>query len=167
MLLFIADDINNKRKGFNILLKAYKNLRQKDNIIICTAGSNANVSRDYNNIYNLGKIYDERLLSMAYSAADILINPALEEAFGNTVIESSMCGTPVVGFAAGGLNDTIIQNHNGRLCKEISSDDLKEEIEYTIDNINTFNREEIRKETEKKYSLRIQANRYIVIYNTI
>jgi len=166
MLLFVADDINNKRKGFNILLKAFNNIRQKDNIIICTVGSNANVSRD-DNIYNLGKIYDERLLSMAYSAADILINPAIEEAFGNTIIESSMCGTPVVGFAVGGLNDTIIQNHNGRLCKEISVDALKEEIEYTMDNINTFNREEIRKETEKKYSLRIQANKYMDIYNSI
>ena len=47
------------------------------------------------------------MLSTIYSAADVFVIPSLQESFGQTVIESLACGTPVVGFASGGIVDMV------------------------------------------------------------
>lgn len=57
-------------------------------------------------------------LAQIYATADLFVFPSASETFGNVVLESLACGTPVVGANAGGVQ-TIIQNGiTGMLCTE-------------------------------------------------
>jgi glycosyltransferase involved in cell wall biosynthesis len=51
----------------------------------------------------LGYIHEPRDLAVCYSAADALVVPSLSDNSPNTVVESMACGTPVFGFAVGGI----------------------------------------------------------------
>ena len=70
------------------------------------------------NVRNLhiGTIKNDRLLSLIYSAADVYVIASLQESFGQTVIESMACGTPVVGFASGGIVDMVRPGISGYLA---------------------------------------------------
>jgi glycosyltransferase involved in cell wall biosynthesis len=68
----------------------------------------------------LGFIEDETVLAEIYSAADLFIIPSIDDNLPNTVIESLMCGTPVVGFRTGGIPDVISDGENGYICQSIS-----------------------------------------------
>lgn len=57
-------------------------------------------------------------LANIYAASDLFVFPSPTETFGNVMLESLACGTPVVGANAGGVK-TIVQNGiTGILCEE-------------------------------------------------
>lgn len=55
-------------------------------------------------------------LADVYAASDLMVFPSPTETFGNVVLESMACGTPVVGADAGGVRTIIADQQNGRLC---------------------------------------------------
>ncbi len=50
---------------------------------------------------------DQRVLNDAYGSAWVTVLPATSEAFGLVLAESLACGTPVVGFADGGIPEVV------------------------------------------------------------
>lgn len=166
VLLFVADSIDNNRKGFAFLKKALEVL-DNSNVILCAIGNDNNEVDLIDNVIKLGPIYDERLMSIAYSAADVFVIPSLMDNLPNTVLESLMCGTPVIGFPVGGIVDMIQHKKNGLIVKDISVQSLLETLEEFLNLKVEFNSEEIRKNAVKKYDLDIQASEYIKIFNEI
>jgi glycosyltransferase involved in cell wall biosynthesis len=168
VLLFVADSLESSRKGYEYLQKSLKIISDKyqEQIFLCAIGNNSNV-RTENNILELGKISDERIMAIAYGASDVFIIPSLEDNLPNTMIEAGLCGTPVIGFPVGGILDFVEDGKNGYLCPEISVQSLKETIEKFLDNPNIFDREKIAKEAKEKYALDIQAKAYIQLYQSI
>lgn len=61
----------------------------------------------------LGYISDNQRLARAYSAADLVVVPSLEETFSNTTAEAIACGTPVVGFKTGAIPDLAVDGMTG------------------------------------------------------
>src|SRR5207248_11420316 len=80
----------------------------------------------------LGRVNNDRMLSTIYSAADLFVIPSLQESFGQTVIESLACGTPVVGFASGGIVDTVRPGQTGWLAPTGDTDALRDAIETAL-----------------------------------
>ncbi len=58
-------------------------------------------------ILGLPRTNSARELAQAYSAADVFVNPSLEETFGMTTLEAQCCGTPAVVY-------------QGTACQEIA-----------------------------------------------
>ena len=56
-------------------------------------------------------------LAKYYSAADVVLVASLWETFGRIPAESQMCGTPVVGFATGGIPEIVIDKVTGVLVQ--------------------------------------------------
>ncbi|WP_417197995.1 glycosyltransferase [Bizionia sp.] len=166
VILFVADSISNHRKGYAYLKKAF-DLMQRDDVILCAVGSKKSALESVKNTIELGSIYDERLMSMAYSAADVFVIPSLMDNLPNTVLESLMCGTPVIGFPIGGIPDMIQDGENGLLTKTVNSMALLDTIDTFLVTMDSFDRESIRAHAIKKYDLKIQADSYIDLFKTI
>ncbi len=166
VFLFVADSITNNRKGF-VFLKRALELLEDPNIILCAIGKENGELESIKNIIHLGVIEDERLMSIAYSAADVFVIPSLMDNLPNTVLESLMCGTPVIGFPVGGILDMIAHGKNGLIVKEISVQSLVETFKEFINIQDQFDSQKIRKTAVQLYDLDVQALEYKKLFTTI
>jgi len=166
VILFVADSISNNRKGFIYLKRAFQQLTN-ENVVLCAIGQKNSELESFDNILELGPIYDERLMSIAYSAADVFVIPSLMDNLPNTVLEAIMCGTPVIGFPVGGIPEMIVDGENGLLTKDISVSSLIETLSKFLDFSGRFDREKIRENAVEKYDQKIQAERYISLFKKI
>ncbi len=165
-LLFVADSLENHRKGFRILLKSLEMLGNlKLNIMLIGSDKPKDLKfSDNHKVYSLGTVIDERVMSIVYNAADLFIIPSLMDNLPNTALESVCCGTPVIGFDIGGIPDIIEDGVNGLLVKELCHEQLAKALYNGINNIEKFNNKSISKSAVEKYQLRIQASRYLELF---
>lgn len=82
--------------------------------------------------YWLGHLHDDYSLALVYSAADVMVVPSRQEAFGQTASEAQACGCPVVAFGATGLLDIVEHGETGYLAEPYSSEDLSKGIEWVL-----------------------------------
>ena len=120
VVLFVADSINNQRKGYGYIKMALEKIESKT-VVLCAIGQKSEELTAIKNVIELGPIHDERLMSMVYSLADVFVIPSLMDNLPNTVLESLMCGTPVIGFPTGGIPDMVQHGKNGLLTENISA----------------------------------------------
>lgn len=166
VILFAADSIHNNRKGF-IYLKRALELMKNEDVVLCSIGRGKPNLNSTIKAIHLGHISDERIISAVYSLADVFVIPSLMDNLPNTVLESLLCGTPVIGFPIGGIPDMIEDGKNGLLTHELSVESLKCTIESFLNQKVSWSREEIRKQAVLKYDQSIQAKKYIELYSSI
>jgi glycosyltransferase involved in cell wall biosynthesis len=76
---------------------------------------------------------DERSLARAYGEAWVAVLPAVDEAFGLVLVEALACGTPVVGYAGGGIPEIVDRDDTGRLFDRLEPDALAGAITQTLE----------------------------------
>lgn len=101
-VLIVAGAVNLKepRKGGPLLEWVIQNVHERTAARVITFGA---LSDQFKGVISLGIIQDERMMPWIYSAADIMMHTAHEESFGQTLMEASACGIPVVSMKAGGM----------------------------------------------------------------
>ncbi len=138
----------------------------RSSLALCAVGSKSELEEN-NKVIELGKIHDQRLMAMAYSAVDLFVIPSLEDNLPNTMLESLCCGTPVLGFQTGGIVDAIVDGVNGLLCDEISVNSLVYGLKRFVSGEVVFDRDAISKTASERFALDKQANAYIKLYKEI
>lgn len=127
---------SDKRKGFSLLQKALQVFCGKfsaTEVSILLFGVNDGGHSDFEmKTYYLGYLYDDISLVLAYSAADVMVVPSYQEAFGQTASESLACGTPVVAFDVTGLKDIVDHKVCGYLAEPYNPEDLATGIEWVL-----------------------------------
>jgi glycosyltransferase involved in cell wall biosynthesis len=83
-------------------------------------------------VHALGGVGDDRLLALAYAAADLVVVPSLFDNLPNVLLESLACGTPCVGFATGGIPEAIVPGRTGGLAEAISGPALAACVEHWL-----------------------------------
>lgn len=83
------------------------------------------------------------------------------EPFGLVVIEAMACGTPVIAYKRGSMQELIKDNETGFLVNSA------EEAVQAIKKIGNLNRENCRKHVEKNFNLKTMINRYQRLYRKI
>lgn len=166
VILFVSDTINNHRKGYSFLKHAISNIKHRD-LVCCAIGKKSSQDISDTDIVELGEIKDEIVMSKAYAMADVFVIPSLMDNLPNTVLESLLCGTPVIGFPVGGIIDMIEHGKNGLLTEAINSKTLRETIDHFLIDIYQFNREEISKNARKKYDIKIQSKAYANLFQSM
>jgi len=164
-LLFVADSSAIKRKGFDQLAQAIEVLRDRSDLFLLSVGGGKPMVADLPQLH-LGRISNDRMLSVIYSAADVFVIPSLQESFGQTVTESLACGTPVVGFDTGGIPDMVRPGLTGYLAPVGNSAALASAIARLLDDPASAAAMSVscRQIAVKEYSLAVQAESYLRFY---
>jgi glycosyltransferase involved in cell wall biosynthesis len=82
----------------------------------------------------MGHLNDDATLALLYSAADVMVVPSRQEAFGQTGSEAQACGCPVVAFSCTGLLDVVEHRVTGYLATPYDPVDLANGISWVIEN---------------------------------
>lgn len=166
--------IGDPRKGFQLLQPALQKLIQlewKDKIeLVVFGGSKPEKPLDLGfKIHYLGQFQDDISLALVYSAANVMVVPSIQEAFGQTASEALVCGTPVVTFNATGLKDIVAHQKNGYLAQPFEVDDLARGITWVLEDQDRYNYLCLcaREQVQDEFRLETQAYRYQSLYDQI
>jgi glycosyltransferase involved in cell wall biosynthesis len=83
-------------------------------------------------IHYTGHLHDDLSLRALYSAADVMVILSRQDNLPNTGVEAHACGTPVVAFDIGGLQDIVEQQKTGYLAKAFDSEDLARGVLWVL-----------------------------------
>jgi glycosyltransferase involved in cell wall biosynthesis len=168
VVLFAADSVNNRRKGVQYLIDALNGL-QLDNLFLLSVGGGQLPIASSVPYLHLGKINNDLMLSVVYSAADLFVIPSVQDNLPNTVLESMACGTPVVGFDVGGIPDMVRPGVTGLLSPVGDVNALREAIASLLQD--PMKRAELsancRQTVLNEYTLEIQACNYLKLYQSL
>ena len=174
LILFGAGSnaVGDPRKGLSLLQAALQKLKGwGDRVELVIFGVSApEKAIDFGfKAHYLGRFYDDLSLVLSYSAADVMIVPSLQEAFGQTASESLACGTPVVAFGATGLKDIVSHKQDGYLAEPFSAEDLAQGIAWVLDDPQQHQqlRLNARVKAEQEFTLLLQAQRYSKLFNEL
>ena len=169
VVLFSADSLAPQRKGFSLLVKAFRQMTTDNSTLLVSLGSGGQALEGLPNYLHLGHFNDDHALALAYSAADVFVIPSLQDNLPNTVLESLACGTPVVGFDTGGIPDMVRPGVTGLLAPAGDVDALQHAIETLLENpsLRAELSHKARRVAEQEYSLAVQSGRYLELYQTL
>lgn len=166
VMLFVSDSLKNYRKGFELLTEALLNLNHIK-VTVLAIGKGAIPDRGNLKITSLGEISSSLEMAACYGAADVFILPSREDNLPNVMLESFACGTPIVGFSIGGIEEHTIGSITGVLAEDVTAQSLTKAIEKFYQTKNYYNKFVVRKYAEDNFSFKKQADSYIALYEKI
>ena len=170
VLLFVSEELGNRRKGFALLLEALARCAGKiPDLLLLSLGQNKPAVHVDIPWVHVGSVNNDRFLSMVYSAADLFAICSLQDNLPNTVLEAMACGLPVVGHAVGGIPDMVRNGVNGLTVAATDDGALAAAI---VDLFNDSARcaqmgANGRRIAVEEYSVERQAQRYSELYATL
>ena len=184
LLLFGAMNTQDKRKGFDYLLKALEilktkygdEIRQQIELVIFGKSKGSDFSDLPYKIVEMGQISQIDKLVNLYNAANLFVLPSLEDNLPNTVMEALACASPVLAFDQGGIPDMIEHKKNGYLARYKSKDDLAEGIYWVWKTFQSKTNEDIsyealsinaRQKVLQSFKEEIVAQKYLDLYKRI
>lgn len=115
-----------KRKGLDVFIKLANRLDKKFKIAL--VGTNDEIDKILpERIISIHKTQNQSQLAEIYSAADLFVNPTLEENFPTVNLESLSCGTPVLTYNTGGSAE-MLDTTCGSVVPKGNVDALEKEI---------------------------------------
>ncbi len=134
------------------------------NVKIIVAGPYMDGIEVAENIVLLGRVTDQLKLAMLYSLADLTLLTSHKETFSMVTAESLSCGTPVVGFKAGGPEQIALKDFS----KFVDYSDLNS-LYLEIENFLTIDFDSIKISNLAKatYAKETMCEKYIDIYKEL
>lgn len=132
-LLFSGQAV--KGKGLEILIEALADIPYDWHLTVFCEGPRRIPAEDLAKKHDISSRItfngwvEQSVLIDAYKSADIFVLPSIWDDPGPLVgIEALACGTPVVGFAVGGIPDYVIEGKTGFLVEETNDKGLRSGI---------------------------------------
>lgn len=176
IFLFGADNFAEKRKGGAELNRVIElcmaepgfrsGVESKRILWACFGNSEGNESSFGVPVHGFGRVTDDGLLASIYAAADVFVLPSIEDNLPNTMLESLCCGTPVVGFDIGGVPDAVVSNETGLLAPALDCGAFAKALCRLAGDavLRTSLSEKCLVEAPKRFSMEVQAQRYLALY---
>jgi glycosyltransferase involved in cell wall biosynthesis len=169
VVLFIADRLRSTLKGWSQLQRALAEIPDLPHVRVLTVGSGDTGDMSAPRFRHLGRLADPDAIRDAYNAADLFVIPSLHDNLPNTVLESLACGTPVVGFATGGVVDAVEHGVTGMLAPIGNTKELGACINKVLSN--EILRESMARAARARalsyYGLDQQAKAYMSLYERL
>ena len=151
------------RKGGRYILELAQILKDQ-NVVFIVAGKHTPEMKVPPNVILLGVVSDQNIMAQYYSMADVTVVVGKRETFNMPVAESLCCGTPVVGFMAGGP-ESIAMKEYSRFVDYGDSDALANNLLWMLTQEN--DKHTISKQAKKQYAATVMAEEYINIYEQL
>jgi len=91
----------------------------------------------------------------------LLVMPSYIEGLPNLLLESMMCGTPVLASTAGGISDLIVDRKTGFLLKKVSPQVIAFSVKHALSSNQLHNiANNAKRLVEKEYSVRASIERF-------
>lgn len=115
---------------------------------------------------NAGFITDMKKLAGLYSAADIFLNPTLQDVLPNVALESMACKTPSVTFRTGGVPEAVLDGQTGLVAPQGDVQQMANHCEGLIRNRKLLLAlaEEGRKHAERTFAYPVIAAQHAALY---
>lgn len=152
-------DPNHFKGGFYILELA----KRMPEVQFIIAGNCVEEIHPPENVILLGRVTDQKELARYYSMADVTVIASKKETFSMIVAESLCCGTPVVGFKAGGPEQIALPEYS-RFCEYGDMDTLTENA-YAL--MNMEKGLQLPSNAAGCYSTRKMVDRFLSIYQSL
>lgn len=180
---FGADDVNNRRKGVHHLLNAFRKISDQAQAATRSTDSGNSVDTVEGLLFGAGKIEDcadlPRLHQMGfvdsiyqqqliYSAADMVVVPSREDNQPQVGLEAMACGTPVIGFRAGGIPEYVRHDQTGLLAELGNESQLAAQI-LQLARDASFRRRlgrQARAMMESEFEMAQQSQKYVQLYQS-
>lgn len=165
-LLFVTANFNpidksNNKGGWYIVELAK---RMTDAIFIVVTPVAHNIENLPDNVYVWGKASSSFELAQLYSTVNLSLIASRRETFSMILAESLCCGTPVVGFKAGGPESIAMKDY----CELVEYGNLDKYEDAVIRMLSQdFDREKISHEAKKIYDSKSMTRGYIDIYKCL
>ena len=115
-----------ERKGFPYFLKLAECLGDDYKIVLI--GVDKKKQKELpDSVVGVARTESVEELAAYYAAADVFVNPTLEDNFPTTNLEALACGTPVITFGTGGSVESV-DEHTGRIVKKGDLEGLRQAI---------------------------------------
>jgi len=116
---------------------------------------------DNKQIFYVGPVNDQQKNELLGKAAAMLFPIDIEEPFGIVIAEALACGTPVIGFKRGAVDELIEHGTTGFVCQTI--DDMIAAV-YQVDRLD---RAACRQLAEQRYSAHVIVEQYESLYRSL
>lgn len=165
IVLFVATDLAEQRKGFHLLDEALSSLDENPLLFAVASSGSATSTVEMRTL----RTEDEWLLVDAYRAADIVALPTLADNLPNVVIESLACGRPCVAFATGGVPEAVRHLETGYLVPTGDVRGLADGLRLLLGDPELRERlgAACREAAVTEYSLERQTERYLDVYTSV
>ncbi len=155
-----------KLKGIEYLMQIPKLLKEDECLVLVGMDENEKNKLPKEKCIGICRTSDIIKLAEIYSAADMFVNPTLEDNFPTTNIESLACGTPVITFNTGGSPESVDSNTGIVVRKGDINGLLKAVRTIKIKGKNSYS-EYCTKKANNLYEKHKQYQQYIELYNTV
>ena len=157
---------DNPQKGSQYLLRLAEKMAN-ENVLFVVAGRYVDNVKVPDNIVLLGRISDQKELAALYSTADLALITSQRETFSMPVAESLCCGTPFVGFSAGGPESIALPEYSEFVefgdVEQLKDAILNKWLHFKTPTIS----EKISRAGIQKYDKTNMASKYLTIYSQI
>ena len=116
------------------------------------------------NMIFTGPVRNQYLLGEMYSLADICLLTSVKETFSMVTVESLCCGTPVIGFEAGGPEDIALPAYSV-FVEQGNDEKLASALNQAMDK--NYDKKKISQEAVQLYSDNTMCENYFYIYENL
>jgi glycosyltransferase involved in cell wall biosynthesis len=166
-LLASAGHIGDPRKGIGYAVAAVRRLADLDPLLLLVGAIEKENEKLLQGIrwQCTGYLSDARRIAECYSVADLFLFCSLADNQPLAVLESLACGTPVVGFATGGVPEIVPQGKCGWLVPQGNVDELAKIMrDALMGGIGEEWPHNARRFIERQHSMEVHLERHLQVY---
>lgn len=156
----------NQRKGFKYFMDLSNQLIPDE--VIVMVGLSENQKKDLpENIIGISRTNSVKELAEIYSAADVFLNPTLEDNFPTTNLEALACGTPIITFNTGGSIEAVKEDKTGFIVEKGDLENLLVKLRTIKETGKQAYTKNCLDDAERLYNKNFKYQEYIELYDQV
>jgi glycosyltransferase involved in cell wall biosynthesis len=176
LIMFSAASLADKRKGADLVLDTLLRLppavrRQCGVVLMGHAGSAIREALEPAgfSVSDFGYIGNDHFKALLFAASDVFVFPTRADNSPLVVLESLACGTTVVSFDVGGLNEMVRVDQTGILAPPEDTGGMADALVTLFENPDLRNKlgENGRTMAIEEFNVDLAASRHIVLYREL